>query len=130
MTDQSLLERITAQAEIVDGKSVVRGTRLTVPFLLGLLVHGATVDEILEEYEGLTREDIQACLLFASRSLEQTNDPEGEADADARFWARMSPADRVLAAWALSQEMHALAHPDAPPAEPGLSRSIVRVIRN
>ncbi|XYH93375.1 hypothetical protein ACMHYB_36730 [Sorangium sp. So ce1128] len=57
------------------------------------------------------------------------NDPQGEADADARFWARMSPAERVLAAWALSQEMHALAHPDAPAAEPGFSRSIVRIIR-
>ncbi|HTN82336.1 DUF433 domain-containing protein [Sorangium sp. So ce1389] len=73
MTDQSLLERITAQPEIMAGKPVVRGTRLTVPFLLGLLAHGATVDELLEEYEGLTREDIQACLLFASRSLEQTS---------------------------------------------------------
>lgn len=72
MTDQHLLERITAQPEIMAGKPVVRGTRLTVPFLLGLLAHGATVEEVLEEYEGLTREDIQACLLFASRSLEQT----------------------------------------------------------
>ena len=43
------------------------------PFLLGLLAHGATVEEVLEEYDGLTREDIQACLLFASRSLEQTS---------------------------------------------------------
>jgi hypothetical protein len=57
------------------------------------------------------------------------NDPEGEADADARFWARMSPQDRVLLAWALSQEMHALAHPDAAPPEPGLSRSTVRIVR-
>ncbi|XXY51474.1 DUF433 domain-containing protein [Sorangium sp. So ce269] len=73
MTDQSLLELITAQPEIMAGKPVVRGTRLTVPFLLGLLAHGVTVDELLEEYEGLTREDIQACLLFASRSLEQTS---------------------------------------------------------
>jgi uncharacterized protein (DUF433 family) len=55
------------------GKPVVRGTRLTVPYLLGLLAHGATIDEILEEYSGLTREDIHACLLFASRSLEQTS---------------------------------------------------------
>lgn len=57
------------------------------------------------------------------------NDPEGEADADARFWARLSPAERVLTAWALSQEMHALADPAAPPAEPRLSRSVVRVVR-
>jgi uncharacterized protein (DUF433 family) len=61
MADQNLLERITMQPEIMSGKPVVRGTRLTVPFLLGLLAHGATVDEILEEYAGLTREDLQAC---------------------------------------------------------------------
>jgi hypothetical protein len=57
------------------------------------------------------------------------NDPEGEADADARFWARLSPAERVLAAWALSLETHALAHPDAPAVEPRLLRSTVRVVR-
>jgi hypothetical protein len=57
------------------------------------------------------------------------NDPDGEAEADARFWARLSPAERVHAAWALSLEMHALAYPDAPPVEPGLSRSVVRIVR-
>ena len=54
------------------GKAVVRGTRLTVEYILGLLAHGATVMEILEEYEGLAPEDIQACFLFASRSLQDT----------------------------------------------------------
>ncbi|MGK4003670.1 DUF433 domain-containing protein [Sorangium sp. So ce1036] len=73
MTNHHLLERITVHPDVMAGKPVVRGTRLTVPFLLGLLAHGASMDEILEEYEGLTREDIQACLLFASRSLEQTS---------------------------------------------------------
>jgi uncharacterized protein (DUF433 family) len=72
MTDQDLLERITAQAEVMAGKPVIRGTRLTVPYLLGLFAHGATVEEVLEEYPGLTREDIHACFLFASRSLEHT----------------------------------------------------------
>jgi hypothetical protein len=57
------------------------------------------------------------------------DDLDGEADADAQFWARMSPEDRVLLAWALSQEMHALAHPDEDPPGPGLSRSVVRVVR-
>ncbi len=54
------------------GKPVIRGTRLTVEYILNLLAHGATVTEILEEYKGLTQEDIQACLLFASRALENT----------------------------------------------------------
>ncbi len=41
-------------------------------YILGLLAHGANIEEILKEYEGLTREDILACLLFATESLEST----------------------------------------------------------
>jgi len=73
MTDQQLLERITLNPKVMLGKPVVKGTRLTVEFILNLLAHGATIDEILSEYEGLTQEDIQACLLFATKSL---NDAE------------------------------------------------------
>lgn len=70
MTDQQLLSRITVDPKVMVGKPVVKGTRLTVEYILNLLAHGATVEEILEEYDGLTQEDVQACLLFASRSLE------------------------------------------------------------
>ena len=70
MSDQDLLSRIQATPEILDGKPVVHGTRLSVAFILNLLAHGASVEEILEEYEGLEREDISACLLFAARALE------------------------------------------------------------
>lgn len=72
MTEHQLLERITLDPKVVVGKPVIRGTRLTVEFVLGLLAHGATVNEIVEEYQGLTREDIQACLLFARESLAKT----------------------------------------------------------
>ena len=72
MTDRELLERIALDPKLLVGKPVIKGTRLAVEFILGLLAHGATVEEILEEYEGLTPEDIRACLLFASRSLEST----------------------------------------------------------
>jgi len=48
------------------GKPVIQGTRLTVEFILNLLAHGATAKEILTEYNGLTQDDIQACILFAS----------------------------------------------------------------
>lgn len=72
MTDQQLLSRITVDPKVMVGKPVIKGTRLTVEYILNLLAHGATVDEILEEYDGLTQEDVQACLLFASRSLEDT----------------------------------------------------------
>lgn len=44
------------------GKPVIKGTRLTVEYILGLLVHGATFDEIIEEYKEITIDDIQVCL--------------------------------------------------------------------
>ena len=68
--DQALLERITMNPEVKVGKPVIRGTRLTVDFIIGLLGHGMTVEEILEEYSHISQEDIRACLLFAQKSLE------------------------------------------------------------
>jgi uncharacterized protein (DUF433 family) len=70
MEDHQLLARITIDPNVMVGKPVIRGTRLTVEYILNLLAHGATIAEILDEYDGLTQEDVQACLLFASRSLE------------------------------------------------------------
>lgn len=73
MSDRELLDRITLDPKVMMGKPVIRGTRLTVEYVLNLLAHGATEEEILGEYEGLTREDVRACLLFATRSLESTS---------------------------------------------------------
>jgi len=73
MTDQQLLERITLNPNVMVGKPVIRGTRLTVEHVLNLLAHGDAIEDILAEYEGLTRADIQACILFATRSLESTS---------------------------------------------------------
>lgn len=70
--DQKLLERIAINPRVMAGKPVIKGTRLTVEFILNLLAHGATLEEILQEYENLTKEDIRACLLFARKSLEDT----------------------------------------------------------
>lgn len=69
MKENHLLERITVDPKVMVGKPVIHGTRLTVEFILDLLVNGATTEEILEEYEGLSKQDIQACLLFAKKSL-------------------------------------------------------------
>jgi uncharacterized protein (DUF433 family) len=66
MNGNQLLERITANPRVMVGKPVIRGTRLTVEYILNLLAHGATETEILDEYQGLTREDIQACLLCST----------------------------------------------------------------
>ena len=72
MNDQQLLDRIAVNPRVMTGKPVIRDTRLTVEYVLNLLAHGATTTEIIDEYKGLTPEDIQACLLFASRSLGST----------------------------------------------------------
>jgi uncharacterized protein (DUF433 family) len=72
-SDDQLLSRITADSRVMVGKAVIKGTRLTVEYILGLLAHGTTVGEILAEYDGLAAEDIQACFLFASRSLQDTS---------------------------------------------------------
>jgi uncharacterized protein (DUF433 family) len=81
MSDQQVLQRIVLNPRVMVGKPVIRDTRLTVDFVLGLLAHGATAAEILEEYEGLTQEDIRACLLFARRSLPEATFLPVAADA-------------------------------------------------
>ena len=72
MKADPLLDRIVIDPRIMVGKPIIRGTRLTVEYVLNLLAHGATEAEILAEYDGLTRADIQACLLFAAHSLQST----------------------------------------------------------
>ena len=72
MKDQQLLDRISLDPKVMVGKPVIKGTRLTVEYILNLLAHGATVEELLGEYNGLVLEDIQACFLFATKSLENT----------------------------------------------------------
>jgi uncharacterized protein (DUF433 family) len=59
-------ERISVDPEILAGKPVIRGTRLAVEFILELLAAGRSESEILSDYPGLAREDILACLAYAS----------------------------------------------------------------
>ena len=72
MKDEQLLERIILDQKVMAGKPVIRGTRLTVDFILNLLAHGTTEKEILEEYKGVAEEDIRACFLFATKALKDT----------------------------------------------------------
>lgn len=67
------VQRINLDPTLMTGKPVIKGTRLTVEYILNLLAHGATIAEILEEYQGLAVEDIQACLLFATKFLADTS---------------------------------------------------------
>jgi uncharacterized protein (DUF433 family) len=68
MSNEEWRERIVMNSAVMAGKPIIKGTRLTVDFIVGLLADGASVEEIVTEYDGLTLEDIKACLLFASRS--------------------------------------------------------------
>lgn len=59
-------DRIVLDPEILAGKPVIRGTRLAVEFILELLAAGQSENDIVTNYPGLTREDILACLSYAS----------------------------------------------------------------
>ncbi len=63
-------ERIELRPDILAGKPVVKGTRLAVEFIVELLADGWTHEAIVDEHASLTREDIQACLLYASERLQ------------------------------------------------------------
>jgi len=71
--EKKLLSRIERNPEIMLGKPVIKGTRLTVELLLEKLAYGYSEEELIAEYPFLTKEDIQATLLYASRvvSLEE-----------------------------------------------------------
>jgi uncharacterized protein (DUF433 family) len=61
-----LSDRIVADPKVLAGKPVIRGTRLAVEFILELLAAGQSESDLLRNYPGLTREDILACLSYAS----------------------------------------------------------------
>jgi uncharacterized protein (DUF433 family) len=63
-------DRIVIDPAVLVGKPVVKGSRLAVEFVIELLAQGWTEADILENYPGLTREDIQACLAYASEVLQ------------------------------------------------------------
>ena len=76
MNEDKLLERITYNPDIFGGKPVIRGRRLAVEHILGMLSAGDGVDTILEGYPWLEREDILACLAYARRVVgEETVKP-------------------------------------------------------
>ena len=62
-------DRIVLDPEVLAGKPIVKGTRLAVEFVIDLLAQGWSEADILRNYPGLTREDIQACLAYASEAL-------------------------------------------------------------
>lgn len=73
MDEQRLLERIEQDPDVLAGKPVIAGTRLSVEYILNLLAQGASKGELLEEYDGLDPRDIRACLLFAQKMVADTS---------------------------------------------------------
>lgn len=65
--EQNLLKRITVNPKIFGGKPIIRGRRLAVEHVLGMLTAGDTVETLLEGYSWLEQEDVQACLVYARR---------------------------------------------------------------
>ncbi|MER2556593.1 MAG: DUF433 domain-containing protein [Candidatus Competibacter denitrificans] len=64
-----MIDRITANPNILGGKPVIKGTRLSVEFILELLASGVSEEEIIEDYQHITRDDIHACLRYAAHSF-------------------------------------------------------------
>ena len=69
ITRDDLLERITYNPEILGGKATIRGRRLAVEHVLGMLAAGDTPELIMEGYDWLEREDILACLAYAYNAI-------------------------------------------------------------
>lgn len=64
-------ERIVADPEILVGKPAIKGTRISIELILERLADGWTVDQVLEAYPRLTREDVQAALAFAAEFMSE-----------------------------------------------------------
>ena len=62
-------ERVEINPRILVGKPIIKGTRIAVEFVIELLGRGWSVEQILEEFDHLSREDIQACLVYAGETL-------------------------------------------------------------
>jgi uncharacterized protein (DUF433 family) len=67
MNEQELLARITVNPQIFAGKPIIRGRRLAVEQVLGMLAAGDTVETLLAAYPWLEAEDVRACLVYAHR---------------------------------------------------------------
>jgi uncharacterized protein (DUF433 family) len=61
--------RIIINPAVLSGKPVVAGTRISVEFVVGLLAHEWSIEDVLKEYDHLTREDVVACLVYAHQLL-------------------------------------------------------------
>ena len=68
-------QRIEINAQILVGKPVIKGTRITVELVVDLLARGYTQEQIMQQYDHVSREDIQACLAYASEVVTSEDVP-------------------------------------------------------
>ena len=66
-TEAELLKRITFDPRIYGGKPIIRGRRMAVEHVLGMLAAGSSREEILADFEWMEIADIDACLLYACK---------------------------------------------------------------
>jgi uncharacterized protein (DUF433 family) len=69
MLAEPLLERIELDPEIMLGKPVIRGTRITVEIILEKLAAGCSIEEVLADYPRLTRDDVLAAVAYARQAI-------------------------------------------------------------
>lgn len=80
-------DHIVFDPNILVGKPVIKGTRISVELILGWLASGWTFDQILESYPSITRNDIQAALAFGAENRYETSglEPETSEEIEAFF---------------------------------------------
>jgi uncharacterized protein (DUF433 family) len=71
MEQVNIMDRITANPDVMVGKPTIRGMRITVEQLLKALANGIKTDQLLEDYPELEKEDIRAVLLYASQLVDE-----------------------------------------------------------
>ena len=100
MSENDLLTRITFHPKIFGGKPVIRGRRLAVEHVLGMLAAGDTTETLLNAYPWLEADDVRACLLYARKVVAQERiEPLILSPALKSCWIRASPACWFALLW-------------------------------
>ncbi len=76
MAKKAIFERISIDPKICHGQACIKGTRIPVHQILHMLANGDTIEELLEDYPSITREDILACIEYAAELTEEEVIPD------------------------------------------------------
>ena len=76
-----MLERVSIDSKVCHGQACIKGTRIPVAQILGMLANGDTIDGLLKAYPSIEREDVQACLSYAAFLAEEQITPIEELAA-------------------------------------------------